>query len=253
MAIDLYIVAAGIGSRMGPNSCPKALMDVGDKTNLQNTLEKAEGLFQNVYVVANEFLRTEWQSACKKLPSNLQPELLFISSGLGDGHATLSGLNAYKKNQTNSKNSIIVWGDVYIPSRESFIELLSNRSPADAGLVPVVYKRDPYVCLETEPGSGVITGAKFTKLGEHVETGAHDQSIFFFKTDSLQKSLTKLHNCLWRNNSYMTVNGELSLLFVFHEMFNSRHNGIRVFETKFPTVGFNTVEELEQIRNMNHV
>ena len=51
---DLFIIAAGKGTRMSAlGSLPKALMDVGGKSNLQNTLEKAEGKFDQIYIVAN--------------------------------------------------------------------------------------------------------------------------------------------------------------------------------------------------------
>jgi choline kinase len=251
----LFIIAAGKGTRMG-GSLPKAFMDVGGKSNIQNTLEKASGRFKKAYIVANSSLRDVWTALVKQIEVDIDFEVLFIESGLGDGHAVLAALKHKQLKQTDFEEPFgslinpfvtIVWGDVYIPDSGIFAELLSNNSQIVFGKIPVVKEENPYVTILTDT-SLVVTGADFRKLGEGHATGFHDQSIFLFDTASLIISLENLHNALWKSGRYISPNGELSLLYVFHNIYNKYESGPIAFETFYPTMGFNTPEELEMIR-----
>lgn len=244
----LFIIAAGKGTRMG-GSLPKAFMDVGGKSNIQNTLEKAEGRFKKAYIVANSSLRDVWTALVKQIEVDIDFEVIFIESGLGDGHAVMTALNHQQlvKDVFVDPFVTIVWGDVYIPDSGIFAELLSNNSQIVFGKIPVVKEENPYVTILTDP-SLVVTGADFRKLGEGHATGFHDQSIFLFDAASLIVSLENLHNAFWKSGRYISPNGELSLLYVFHYIYNKYKSGPIAFETNYPTMGFNTPEELEMIR-----
>jgi len=251
----LFIIAAGKGTRMG-GSLPKAFMDVGGKSNIQNTLEKAEGRFKKAFIVANSSLRDVWTALVKQIKVDIDFEVLFIESGLGDGHAVLAALQHKQFRQSQFDEPFgsnlnpfvtIVWGDVYIPDSGIFAELISNNSEIVYGKIPVVKEEDPYVTILTDP-SLAVTGADFRKLGEGHATGFHDQSIFRFYVYTLIASLERLHNALSKTGRYISPNGELSLLYVFHYIYNKHKSGPIAFETFYPTMGFNTPEELEMIR-----
>lgn len=246
---DLFIIAAGKGTRMSAlGSLPKALMDVGGKSNLQNTLEKAEGKFDQIYIVANSALEDVWLREMDKIKSSSNHKLIFIESGLGDGHAVLAALR-HRNVVGSSKFVTIVWGDVYVPDAGIFAELLSNTQHIEFGKVPVANEYKPYVTILTNDAL-VITGADFTKLGEGHSVGFHDQSIFLFNRVELEKSLSNLHNAFWKTGRYLSPNGELSLLFAFHEIYNTNKGlgGLIAYQTDFPTMGFNTPDELDLIR-----
>lgn len=245
----LFIIAAGKGSRMGNTTMPKAFSDVGGKSNIQNTLEKAYGKFSKAYIVANSALRDVWTAIDRNLDVEIEHELIFIESGLGDGHAVLAALKQCSTIQDVFLDPFvaIVWGDVYIPDENIFTELIKNNSNIVYGKIPVVKEENPYVTILTDE-SLTVTGADFRKMGEGHATGFHDQSVFLFNSYSLSSSLQRLHNALWKSGRYISPNGELSLLYVFHELYNSEKSGPIAYETDYPTMGFNTPEELELIR-----
>lgn len=261
MKPDLYIIAAGKGSRMG-GDVPKALVPITDQPNIVNTLEQASGKFGNIFIVVNEdpLIDNQWREWIIKLIET-EPELASnvflrpIISGLGDGHATLAGL-VYAGNMIQNPNIIpsddvvICWGDAFIQHSETFDEILRDPRIKGRGYVPVVPEENPYVNIHVS--GDIITGASFSKLGETSETGLHDQSIFRFDRNLLVAALSDLNNAFWRNDKYMTPNGELSLLYTFHYITNSGIGLLRHYYTQYPTLSFNTPEEVASIQQEIH-
>jgi bifunctional N-acetylglucosamine-1-phosphate-uridyltransferase/glucosamine-1-phosphate-acetyltransferase GlmU-like protein len=250
---DLFIIAAGVGSRMG-GDVPKALVPITNIPNLTTTLQQSAGKFDYTFVVANIDIKDKWEAYSAELKT-LYPKLhenlhfVYIRSGLGDGHAVMEGLVGASYQVDPAEDIVICWGDVFFQHGEIFDELLDERMHG-AGLVPLQYEVNPYVHIETL--GDLITGAKFSKHGE-VEPSekprGHDQSIFRFRRSSLLASLQRLHAALYRNGKYMT--GELSLLYVFHELHQSqmsRSGKVHAYKTKYPTLSFNTQEEVKQIQ-----
>lgn len=254
---DLYIIAAGKGSRMG-GSIPKALVPLAGQPNLTTTLQQIGHKFDNVFVVTNVEVQEPWLKYFKNLRKEF-PELadmvtnIPITSGRGDGHAVMEALRVAEWMEDNDKVSlnddiVIAWGDVFFPYGEIIDELLAAK--IDMGVVPVVYEKNPYVSLRMGQGMQVHS-ADFSKFGETAENGYHDQSVFRFNRVKLHQTLQIMNAVLSKNQKYITSNGEMSLLHVFHFVSNTSQGPrpeIQAYETKYPTLSFNTVEEVAAIQ-----
>lgn len=248
---DLYIVAAGNGSRLKAD-VPKALVPITEEPCLTTTLQQVGEKFRRVFVVTNVMVRDQWQHYYRNLQESY-PELanlvvdLPIRSGLGDGHATLQGLLSAELSgdPALAQEIVVAWGDVFWLHAEIVDELLCE-APASSGMVPAVREQSPYVTLLTNEENQCLS-ADFLKYGEVHATGLHDQSVFRFRRAVLKASLAALHSALWKNGRYITRGGELSLLYSFHQLYNSG-SPVHVYETSYPTLSFNTVEEVADIQ-----
>lgn len=248
---DLYIVAAGNGSRLNAK-LPKALVPITDEPCLTSNLQQIGEKFRRVFVVTNVRASEAWQAYFSALRADY-PELaerivnLAIESGLGDGHATLQGLKAAEVVDGNAlaRDIVIAWGDVFFQHAEIIDELLMAR-PAGAGLLPAVHENNPYVALLVNEQMQCVS-ADFSKYGESHSDGLHDQSVFRFHRERLLSSLGQIHNALWKGRRYVTPSGELSLLYSFHQLFNAGDPAY-VYETRYPTLSFNTIEEVVSIQ-----
>lgn len=255
--IDLYVICAGKGSRLA-SGIPKALYPIVDHPCLTTTLQQIGHKFSNVFIVTNNAVQNVWDDYFKGLKTEF-PELyknitnIPIDSGLGDGHAVLQafkrapGTAKVKNSVAMSNDVIIAWGDVFFPQAEIIDEMISCPiSSSDVGVLPVVRENTPYVSLLVNEKM-YCTGADFSKYGENHPTGLHDQSVFRFKKDTLWGALSALHMAFWKNGRYITPGGELSLLYSFHMLYN---NGIpaKVYETSYPTLSFNTTDEVKLIQ-----
>lgn len=253
---DLYIICAGMGSRMG-GTIPKALVKITDKPNLTTTLQQIGHKFDKVFVVTNEENQGPWLEYFVALSKDY-PELwnnvfnVAIKSGRGDGHAVLEGLRKSQALWQVSPDIVIAWGDVFFPHAEIIDELLSVEFLLeDFGYVPVQWEDNPYVTIVAQRDN-TITHAEFSKYGELNEVGFHDQSVFRFKRDLLLHTLLDMDISLNKNGKYITQGNELSLLYVFHHVFNLFHHKIKILETEYPTLSFNTISEVEQIQKKIH-
>lgn len=247
---DLYIIAAGNGSRLKTN-VPKALVQITDEPCLSSTLQQIGKKFRRVFIATNVCVCDQWNRYFEDLEAKF-PELagpiinLPIRSGLGDGHATLQALlSAEGVGDKLARDVVVAWGDVFFPHAEIIDELLSLDLKG-AGLLPAVREVDPYVSLLVDDGMRCVA-ADFSKHGECHADGYHDQCVFRFNLGSLKRSLIELHNALWKNGRYLAPNGELSLLYSFHHLYNSKDPAY-VYETAFPTLTFNTVEEVVAVQ-----
>ena len=251
LSTDLYIIAAGNGSRMNAR-VPKALARITDEPCLTTTLQQIGHKFSNVFVVTNALIQDEWTNYFHRLRaeySDLWKRALNlpIKSGLGDGHATLQGILAAERMSEVSlcQDIVVAWGDVFFPEGEIIDELLSV-SLEGSGLLPAVREGNPYVSLLIDDKMRCVS-ADFSKYGESHQSGLHDQSVFRFSLPCLRRALTELHRSLWKNGRYIAPGGELSLLYSFHQLYNS-DNPAYVYETGYPTLSFNTVEEVADIQ-----
>lgn len=250
---DLFIIAAGKGSRMQAN-VPKALVPITDNEPcLTTTLKQIGHKFNRVFVVTNVDIQKQWDDyydTILETASHITENLFFvpISSGLGDGHAVMNALAECERNNHQvSEDIVVVWGDVFFPHGQTIDTLLSvDLSENIAGVVPAVAKENPYVTLLVDKEMR-CKSADFSKYGESHETGLHDQSVFRFKKSTLVKALIALDAALWKNGRYMTVGGELSLLYTFHYLWNVG-NPVKVIQTDYPTLSFNTPQEVAAIQ-----
>jgi len=251
--VDLYIVTAGDGSRMMSDE-PKALARIADEPCLTATLHQIAGKFRRVFIVTGVSKRDQWAMYFQELKA-VYPELarpvvnLPIKSGLGDGHATLQGIIAAEAREGSSiaLEIVVAWGDVFFPNGAIIDELLSNPRKG-SGLLPAVNESYPYVSLRVNEEMQCLS-AEFSKAGEQDLVGFHDQSVFRFNRQRLRASLCDLHNALWKNGRYITPGGELSLLYTFHQLYNAGDPAY-VYETKYPTLSFNTRKEVAAIEQV---
>jgi bifunctional N-acetylglucosamine-1-phosphate-uridyltransferase/glucosamine-1-phosphate-acetyltransferase GlmU-like protein len=249
--IDLYIIAAGNGSRLNAG-LPKALVPICDEPCITTTLRRIGANFRKVFVVTNLLAGNQWRAYFRDLET-AHPELasrtqnLPIESGLGDGHATLQGLLSAERMSAEQlpEDIVIAWGDTFFRYAQIIDELLFMPLEA-SGLFPVVHEKKPYVSLLADSEMRCVA-VDFSKYGEHHATGFHDQSVFRFVRSRLKASLLDLHNSLWKNDRYITPGGELSLLYAVHQLYNTG-DPVRLYETRYPTGSFNTLEELVAIR-----
>lgn len=248
---DLYVIAAGIGSRLSSN-VPKALYPISTEPCLTTTLRQIGCLFRRIFVVTNVLVNSQWCIYFKQLgaqyPSLVESVVhLPIHSGLGDGHATLQAFIAAENFESAalSADVVILWGDVFVPDSSLFDELLDFHRDAP-GLIPAVYESNPYVTLVVDETMKCVA-AEFSKHGEQNSAGFHDQCVFRFDRDRLKESLRAIHCALWKRDRYIAPGGELSLLYTFHQLHNS-NNPARVYETSYRTLTFNTIEEVASIQ-----
>jgi molybdopterin-guanine dinucleotide biosynthesis protein A len=249
--VDLYVVAAGNGSRLGSH-VPKALLRIGDVPCLTMMLRQAADRFSHIFVVTNLNLQDQWSAYFLQLAS-FEPELalkvinLPIKSGLGDGHAALQGIlmTEHGSYPSPAPELVVVWGDVILSNHEIVDELL-HQPCEGSGLIPTVFEANPYVSLLADERRRCIS-ADFAKHGETRSDGLHDQSLFRFNRRLLKQSLQSLHRALWKGGRYLTPGGELSLLYSLHHLYNCGEPSY-VYETAYPTLTFNTPEEVEAIR-----
>lgn len=246
---ELYIIAAGKGSRMG-GSVPKALVPINEsEPNLTTTLKQIGHKFTNVYVVTNRLIQDQWLayfSSIGDLGKNVTN--VPIDSGLGDGHAVLQGFSQSVQAVSTSGDDdiVIAWGDVFIQHGEIIDELLSQSLSQCSGLLPAIREDNPYVTLLVDNHLNCVS-ADFSKYGESHQTGFHDQSIFRFDKTILWNCLNHLHVAFWKNGRYVSPGGELSLLYSFHWLYNMK-KPVRVYETDYPTLSFNTPAEVIEIQ-----
>lgn len=238
---DLFIVAAGKGTRMG-SSIPKALMEIDGTPNVLNTIEKALPYYDRIFVVTNRDIQREWDHFFTHICPKEYPVFnIAIESGLGDGHAVMVALEQDWAAAWSADISI-VWGDAYIPDDKMFAELLSRTQD---NCLPVQWEDNPYVAIMGY--SWMASHAKFSKYGETENTGYHDQSMFRFDLITLIEALNNLHCCFWKHDKYITASGELSLLFVLHYLSN-KNRTMHCYETKYGVHGFNTPQELHELK-----
>ena len=118
------------------------------------------------------------------------------------------------------------------------------------GVVPVVEEDQPYVGLHVDK-DWTVQHATFSKHGEDTSGGHHDQSVFRFKRIPLMQSLHVMDVVLNKNGKYITPGNEMSLLHVFHYVSNTTQGPrgeIIAYRTEYPTLSFNTVEEVAAIQ-----
>lgn len=181
--VDLYIVAAGDGSRININ-IPKALICISGEPCLTTTLRRIGAGFNRIFVVTNELVEHQWHSYFRNLRLD-NPDIaervvnLPIKSGLGDAHATLQGLLCAEQSNNVSDEVVVAWGDVFFQNSQIVAELLATQSRG-SGLLPVMLEQNPYVSLIVNERMQCLS-ADFSKHGEMNQSGFHDQSIFRFR------------------------------------------------------------------------
>lgn len=250
MMINLIIIAAGNGKRMGNINIPKVLYPVNGVPNLKRIITNAiaSEVFDSIDLVIKDSAITSFEKFLDDNKFDIKINLMPINSGLGDGHAILSAYNSYHQ---SNKNSILVWGDVYVDSPMIFRELSeigkSFNNNFSSVVIPVSNEKNPYVTILADSTMRIIS-ADFSKLGEVHSEGFHDQSVFYINNEVIYDSLQKMHDVLWKNGQYITTSKELNFLHVLHYLKNINYPA-NCYITEYPTKSFNSIEELLKLEN----
>lgn len=232
----LFIVAAGVGSRMN-SLLPKALFEINGIPNIQNTINLARPYFNHICIVANEAAKDQWSNY--KFDNT---SIMYIKSGRGDGHAVREALKKY--NGQKDEHITICWGDLYFLD-DSLFEM-TNRKNYSSGLMPVTFKINPYVTI-LHDSNYLATGVDSSKYGEIHGSGFQDNGIFSYKYGVLLDCLDSLHYALNKNDKYITSSGELFLTHSLHYLYNIG-NPVYLQEVKSVILSYNTQEELSEIK-----
>jgi len=263
--IDLWIIAAGKGTRMGGMTIPKCLIEIDGKSNLENTLELIGHKFDTVFIVVSYEMEEIVKEVMHGWGVLSNVEIIAIECGGGDGKAVLEAYEA-RFGDTDpadipNQSGVILWGDAHLRSSKIVDELLIHLDDVNCPhlIIPVVSEKRPYVAIITSnfnsismPGMSVAMSADFIKFGEVREEGFHDQSIFGCSMPAIISALEMMRTTSCKrdcdgNVKYTTQSGELTFLNIVHFMWNIG-DPAHTYITKYPLMGYNTPEELEKIK-----
>lgn len=241
--MELIVIAAGNGKRMGDISIPKVLYPVNGVENLRRIIDSAivSQVIDSITLVIKDTAKTIFEEYLEVNKYDINIKLVPIQSGLGDGHAILKALE-----HDSEGMAIVMWGDAYIQNPGIFNELCEKRTEA-ALVVPVVREKNPYVTILSDEHMNIFS-ADFSKLGEIHTEGLHDQSVFSINKEFIFNVLLQMHDVLWKNGRYITESKELNFLHAFHCMYNSG-SPAKCYITEHPTRSFNSIDEVKQIEN----
>lgn len=244
--MELIIIAAGNGKRMGNISVPKVLYPVNGTPNLKRILDAAEDseVFDSVQLVVKESAEADFEQYLVDNPFKISVDITPINSGMGDGHALMEALY---QNNFGSEHAIVVWGDVYIEHSMIFQELATYEDQCFNVILPVYKEESPYVTILADQDMN-ITAADFSKLGEKHFEGLHDQSVFMINKNATLETLQTMHNVLWKNGRYISESKELNFLHAMHYLFNYDQPA-SCYITEYPTKSFNSIDEVKQIES----
>ena len=233
----LLIIAAGNATRMG--NTPKAIALIDGKPNLLNTVEKARDYFDKIFVYSNDKYVSLYQKILKKED---KAEVIVIESGKGCGHAVMMSLRTL---HNSFKNDVTMcWGDVFIKDNKIFEEVQKQDLVNYPLIIPSVIEDNPYVWFTMNENKAEC--ARFSKNGEIIDKGYHDQSVFRYSPMLVLGALETMNTVLNRCGEYS--NGEMRFLDVVHYFHNIRYSPL-IYETKYPTMGYNTETELKEINS----
>lgn len=246
--MELIIIAAGNGKRMGNIVVPKVLYPVNGVPNLQRIINAAHEckVFKTIQLVIKESAKMEFQEYLDKnlYPASLDINLIPISSGFGDGHAIMEALTQIVG---NGGEAIIIWGDTYIENGMLFQELSSYQEDCYNIVVPVYKEENPYVTILADHNMNII-GADFSRLNEKHFEGLHDQSVFLINKNAVLDALRVMHTVLWKNGRYISESKELNFLHAMHFLYNFGEPA-SCYITEYPTKSFNSIDEVKLIEN----
>lgn len=245
----LYIIAAGLSSRM--NGFPKHLceIDTVGTTNLEHTILLAQKYYEDIVVVLNKSLSMEHLVKTLKITSKHNVAIKFIESGKGDGHAVYEAI----KNEIDYEYVTCIWGDTY------FSDCLFNKVDIKTDLLTVVCTKEisPY-CYIVPDENNKISGMYFkneNQIGEN-DKYLHDQSMFVINVDEFIKHFYDyMEYCDNVLKTFVKAKNLEYSIIKFVNWFNDKNKTIEFFalpeRTEPYSMSFNTFEELKRIKKFN--
>lgn len=232
----LLIVAAGKSSRFG--GYPKALCNIGDMTNVENTIALASNYFENIYLGLNVETKTD---------INVQAKILRIETGQGDSLSLLRLIRLIKQENKNIDKLFVCWGDAYFSNNKPFEQFSSQINENDNLYVACSNDNNPYAWFDVDD-SGYIIKSHFKSKDGDVAIGIHDQSLFCFKLDVIEKYINEYREYIGLISEDYNPNEtkEAKLLDIFTYL-NSKEPVKTIIIDKDNVLSFNTKEELDKI------
>ncbi len=194
------ILCAGKQSRF-QSETPKALMPVGGETLLAKNLAAMAPYCDRSFVVCS-FENEHCFTDCEKI---------VLHSGKGSGDAVWQALERIAP--AAGDRCFVLWGDSLQPPQ--IFGMLAQRF-AGRAVIPCVREEKPYV-LVTKNGKGARIF--FSKFGEPIGAGLHDQSIFLCEAHVLLQKLRAFRaGILDAEGNYRHKHGnEMEFLDVFND------------------------------------
>lgn len=231
----LLIVAAGKSSRFG--GFPKALCQIGNQTNVENTIGLAKGIFGDVYLGLNVETKTDVELDCK---------LLRIETGQGDSLSLLKLIRLVMKDNKNIERLFVCWGDAYFRNSKPF-EQFALQIEDNKLCVACSLDEHPYAWFDIDEKGNIIK-SHFKKSDGDVEKGMHDQSLFCFEPELISDYIEEYRLSIGIKNINYDPNEkkESKLLDVFTYL--AYKDPVKtVLIDKENVLSFNTNEELGKI------
>lgn len=262
----LYIIAAGLASRM--DGYPKHLCVIDNKgtTNIENTLYLACVYYNEIVVVLNKMLASEYAVKTIAIAEKYNAKVKFIESGKGDGHAVYEAI----KDEKEYTEVTCIWGDTYFSDSHIF----QLRIHADLLTVVCSNEISPYCYINISNDflfSDYIIDS-YKKISSMCfkndypikdnEKYLHDQSTFVVNVNKFKKYFSQyIDYCDYMTKTFIKSKDiEYSIIKFTNWLVQmlSKHDLIKAFILPEPiaiypyTISFNTKEELQKIINLNN-
>jgi NDP-sugar pyrophosphorylase family protein len=236
---SLVIAAAGLGTRMGPDYPPKALVHFKDKALIDWVMSSFNEKIKNVIVVIREEHKELFmQHFLKYRPLNILFTYQNIASGTA--YAVQSALK-----EVDTEYTLVAWGDHIgaskFPTEDFFAYFESNRPDF---LLPMVFRRSPYVYFERSPRTNFLEFYETRRGARRLDYGFSDCGVFLFKSARVKEFLDSK---LLINAKEQTL--DLNFLTLFASM---QESGITFSEKQYNdvalTYGVNSRQELHHLQ-----
>ena len=239
MNLDIVILAAGKGTRMG-SPLPKVLSNLAGKPLLAHVLDTASKLKRcKLHVVVGH----EAKKVKQAFSSNKKINWIKQSKQLGTGHAVKQALKHIRHNS----NVVILYGDVPLISENTVQKLakLASKGPA----LLTFNKENP-------TGYGRIIRGSRNKVQAIVEEkdaspiereiSEVNSGIMAFKAQDLTRLIGKIKNNNKAKEFYLTD----TIHEAYHEKLNIQSLKLTDF---YEVLGCNTLEELQTLERAYHL
>lgn len=239
----LLIVASGKSTRFG--GYPKAFVSIGNKMVVENTVNLAKSLFDEIYIAVNEETYVAYKDkilGCRMFP---------IITGNGDAHSVLKCLRFLQMEEKDITKVVVCWGDAYFTDRSpleeavSCMDSLPDTVPA-ASLCSM--DSNPYAWFELD--GECVKKTHFAGRDGSVAFGVHDQSLFILSVGLAIRYLEEYKQVLKIGDEYSERSPEMKLLYFFEWLYENRNFSSAVCRMISPgsVLSFNTADEAEGIR-----
>ena len=235
----LLIVAAGKSSRFG--GYPKAFCILGERTNVENTIDKAKDIFDEIYVGLNI------ETVESNPDLNLGAKVLTINTGQGEGMSMLKLIRLVKEEQKDTDKIYVCWGDAFFVDSLPFQQFI-NKITDDDFYVACSIDEKPYAWFDIDENNNIVA-SHFKKNDGEIPEGIHDQSLFCFDMNKFIEYITEYREYLGIESEDYNPDEpkEVKTLDLFTYLYSKGIGVKTILIDKNKVLSFNTKEELDKI------